>query len=141
MVTRFRLHPRLQADTIDLGRLRLCRLLLMNDVRFPWCILVPERVGITEVHQLCDDDQVQLIREPSLLASKMAEMFSADKMNIAALGNVVPQLHVHHVARFENDAAWPGPVWGCGTAVDYRGEELEVLRSRLESALQGFIET
>lgn len=114
MISPFELHPRLATDTFTLGRFKLCRLLLMNDARFPWCILVPERSGITEIHTLSDEDQILLVRESSLLASRMTETFAADKMNVAALGNVVSQLHVHHVARFRTDVAWPAPVWGCG---------------------------
>jgi len=108
----FELHPRLAADTFEITRLPLCRVLLMNDAHYPWLILVPQRLGIREIHELSDADQIQLIRESSRVARVMSELFKPDKMNIAALGNVVPQLHIHHIARFETDAAWPKPVWG-----------------------------
>lgn len=136
----FRLHSRLAADTFTLGRLKLCRVLLMNDSRYPWCLLVPARAGVTEIHQLSDGDQGQLIRESSLLASRMMDAFPADKMNVASLGNVVPQLHVHHVARRRGDAAWPGPVWGAGAAVPYDERRLAETCARIERALQGIIE-
>lgn len=84
----------------------------MNESRYPWFILVPERENIVEIHQLTDEDQVQLIRESSHFAGVLAELFRADKMNIAAIGNLVPQLHLHHVVRYRNDPAWPGPIWG-----------------------------
>jgi len=131
----FELHTRLAADTVALGRFDLCRVLLMNDSRFPWCILVPERPGVAEIHQLSDADQVSLIRESSLLASRMAETFHADKMNVAVLGNIVSQLHLHHVARYRNDDAWPGPVWGSGKAVRYEAQVLSEMRDRLCAAL------
>ncbi len=131
----FQLHPRLAADTVDLGRLRLCRVLLMNDARFPWCILVPERPQVTEIHQLSDADQVTLIRESSFVAARMADAFGADKMNVAALGNIVPQLHLHHVARRQGDAAWPGPVWGSGAAVPYGADALREVREHFARLL------
>lgn len=136
----FELHPRLAADTIPLGRFQLCRVLLMNDARFPWCILVPERTGISEIHQLSDSDQVLLIRESSQLAARMAAVLSADKINVAALGNIVPQLHVHHVARYRGDVAWPAPVWGSGTAVPYTAREADEARSRFERMLEDLLE-
>ncbi|MBT4146066.1 MAG: HIT domain-containing protein, partial [Gammaproteobacteria bacterium] len=92
----FRLHPILKKDCIELGQLELCRVLLMNDSQFPWLILVPERENMTEIHQLTTNDQQLLIRESSYIAEKLALQFQADKMNIAALGNMVPQLHIHH---------------------------------------------
>lgn len=120
----FRLHPRLEQDCEQLGRFTLCRLLLMRDMNYPWCILVPEREGVTEIFQLSDDDQRQLMRESSLLAETMARLFNADKMNIAALGNVVPQLHVHHIARRRDDPAWPDPIWGKLPARPYAADQL-----------------
>ncbi|TQV65221.1 MAG: HIT domain-containing protein [Halothiobacillaceae bacterium] len=134
----FELHPRLAADTVEITRLPLCRVLLMNDAHYPWVILVPQRADIREIHELSDAEQVRLIRESSLVSRVMAELFKADKMNIAALGNVVPQLHIHHIARFESDPAWPRPIWGQlppqpypQTALEQRLDELSrALRSR-----------
>ena len=109
------LHPQLARDCRLIGRFPLCRLLLMLDANYPWFILVPDREGITEIHQLDSDDQQRLLHESSSLAGVLEEVFQADKLNIAALGNVVPQLHVHHIVRYENDPAWPAPVWGSGS--------------------------
>jgi diadenosine tetraphosphate (Ap4A) HIT family hydrolase len=106
------LHPQFQRDCLLIGRFSLCRLLLMRDANYPWFILVPDREGISEIYQLSEADQVQLLRESSRLAAVLAVRFRADKLNIAALGNVVPQLHIHHVVRYRDDAAWPAPVWG-----------------------------
>lgn len=106
------LHHRLQQDCLLVGRFRLCHLLLMQDANYPWCILVPDRDGVTEIHHLDDADRLQLIQESSCLSLLMEKQFRADKINIAALGNVVPQLHVHHVVRYQDDPAWPDPVWG-----------------------------
>ncbi len=108
----FELHPRLAQDCLPVGELALCRLLLMNDAHYPWCILVPRREGIREIHHLQPADRQLLLEESCRLAAVMEQLFRPVKMNVAALGNVVPQLHVHHIARFEGDAAWPAPVWG-----------------------------
>jgi len=104
--------PQLKRDCIVLGRFELSHLLLMGDANYPWCILVPDRTDIEEIYQLTPAEQTQLVRESSTLARAMAERFRADRMNIAALGNVVAQLHVHHIVRYRTDPAWPAPVWG-----------------------------
>ncbi|MFW1678248.1 HIT domain-containing protein [Pontibacter sp. JAM-7] len=136
----FVLHPQLQADCVVLGDLPLCRLLLMNDANYPWFILVPRRAEVTEVYHLSVEDQVQLTRESASLAETLADTFAARKMNIAALGNVVPQLHIHHVVRYEKDPAWPAPVWGKIAAVPYSSERIDSIRQRLELLLQGDLE-
>ena len=128
----FTLHPTLQKDCIELGQLELCRVLLMNDSQFPWLILVPERENITEIHQLSADDQQQLMRESSYIAEQLATLYHADKMNIAALGNMVPQLHIHHVVRYKTDKAWPAPIWGKFDALAYTDEELDSTLKKLE---------
>ena len=132
----FSLHPRLEADTETLADLPLCRALLMNDSRYPWVILVPRIPDIREIHQLSDQDQIRLLKETSGLSKAMERAFGADKINVAALGNMVPQLHIHVIARFASDSTWPAPVWGQGQAVPY-GEalpdELERFRSLLPS--------
>jgi len=115
----FQLHSRLQQDCIALGQLPLSILLLMNDSRFPWCLLVPRRQDVSEIYQLPWDDQVQLARESDYLARALSRTYLPDKLNIAAIGNLVPQLHVHHVVRYKADSAWPAPVWGRGVAVPY----------------------
>jgi diadenosine tetraphosphate (Ap4A) HIT family hydrolase len=119
----FELHPQLAADTFVLGDFALCRLLLMNDAHYPWFILVPRRPGAREIHELAEEDQYQLLRESTLLGRALMEAFRGDKLNVAALGNVVPQLHVHHIVRHTGDPAWPSPVWGRHPARPYREEE------------------
>lgn len=112
MTKHFQLHSRLAADCIPVGHLPLSLLLLLNDAQYPWFVLVPRRPAITEIFDLPDDEQLQLCRESAHLARAMKQAFHADKMNIGLLGNLVPQLHLHHIARFRTDPAWPGPVWG-----------------------------
>jgi diadenosine tetraphosphate (Ap4A) HIT family hydrolase len=108
----FKLHPQLATDCIEVGDFPLSKLLMMNDVQYPWFVLVPRVEGITEIFQLGEVDQQRLWRESALISRLLSEVFAADKMNVAALGNVVSQLHVHHVVRYRNDVAWPAPVWG-----------------------------
>ncbi len=131
MTTTFQLHPRLQQDCIDMGRFALCRLLMMNDSQFPWFILVPEIVGMREIYQLDKAAQTLLNEESCLLAERLAAIYQADKMNIAAIGNLVPQLHIHHVVRYQTDAAWPAPVWGKFAAVPYTGQQVAETKARL----------
>ena len=107
----------------------------MNDSRFPWLILVPEREGAREIHELTPADRAVLIEEIARVGEVMARLFQPDKLNVGALGNIVPQLHVHVVARFAADPAWPGPVWGSGAAVPYGNAELAALRNRLAAEL------
>ncbi|AMQ90827.1 MULTISPECIES: HIT domain-containing protein [Marinobacter] len=132
----FQLHERLAADTHHLGYSRLCEILLMNDSTWPWIILVPAVPDIREIYQLDHKQQVRLLEESSTLSQGMMELFRGDKMNVAALGNMVPQLHLHHIVRFEGDPAWPGPVWGKLPPVPYAEEELEEIRARLKPLLQ-----
>ncbi len=106
------LHPQLAQDCFEIAQLPLCRVLLMNDAHYPWLILVPQREGLTEIYQLDEHDQQQFMRESSAISQALHRCTSADKINIAALGNMVPQLHIHHVARFKDDPAWPAPIWG-----------------------------
>lgn len=115
----FKLHTRLAEDTLAVGDFPLCRLLLMNDANYPWFILVPRRTGAREIFQLDRHDQQQLLWESSQLSQVLSKVFQADKLNIAALGNMVPQLHIHHIVRYENDRAWPKPVWGLFPATPY----------------------
>jgi diadenosine tetraphosphate (Ap4A) HIT family hydrolase len=127
----FTLHPQLQKDCLHLHDLELCRLLLMNDSRYPWFILVPRREEITEIYQLAEVDQAQLMRESSRLAAVLVDAFGPDKLNIAAIGNLVPQLHVHHVVRYTSDAAWPAPVWGKLPAMAYDETGLDRVKNTL----------
>jgi diadenosine tetraphosphate (Ap4A) HIT family hydrolase len=133
------IHPQLKNDCVLLGRFDLCYLLLANDANYPWFILVPDRDSIKEIYQLSEDDQGQLLTESSLLSGQIMQIFKGDKLNVAALGNQVPQLHVHHIVRYENDPAWPTPVWGKVAAKPYAETELAEIVSKLElSQLQGF---
>ena len=124
MTTLFQLHPRLKQDCIIIGRFDLCQLLMMNDSQYPWFILVPEKADITEIYQLSKVDQHTLTQESSYLAENLATLYKADKMNIAAIGNLVPQLHLHHVVRYQTDKAWPVPIWGKFAAVPYTPEQM-----------------
>jgi diadenosine tetraphosphate (Ap4A) HIT family hydrolase len=131
------LHPQLEKDCLLLGQFELCKLLLMKDANYPWFILVPDRQGITEMYQLTEREQQQLMRESSIMAKVLVEDFQADKVNIAALGNVVPQLHVHHIARYHDDPAWPAPVWGACAAQAYDEDALQQRIDKTLAALQG----
>jgi diadenosine tetraphosphate (Ap4A) HIT family hydrolase len=129
------IHAQLQADCLVIGRFPLCHLLLLQDANYPWCILVPDRERISEIHQLSDADQQQLIRESSQLARVLEKAFAADKLNIAALGNIVPQLHLHHIVRYRNDPAWPAPVWGRVAPRPYAEAQLAALLDKLGTEL------
>ncbi len=130
----FTLHPTLARDTAEVARLPLCRVLLMKDRRFPWLILVPERNSVRDLDELPSADRAALIEEIATASAALRQLFQPDKLNVGALGNIVPQLHVHVIARFRTDAAWPGPVWGSGAAEPYEENELEETRERLASA-------
>lgn len=131
----FTLHPQLDKDCIELGQFELCTLLLMNDSSYPWFILVPERENISEIHELSDEDQLLLLKESNFLALILKNYFYADKINIAALGNVVPQLHIHHIARYHEDRSWPAPVWGRHEAIEYTEDELNKILDVVNKAM------
>lgn len=131
----FVLDDRLQADTYHLGDLPLCSLLLMNDAQYPWVILVPKRAQVTEVFQLSAVEQEMLWRETARVSEAVKDCFGVEKINVAALGNVVKQLHMHVVGRRAGDAAWPGPVWGAKPAVPYDQSQIVEVRSKLVSVL------
>ncbi len=132
----FQLHPQLAKDTHAFGCFTLCRLLLMNDSQYPWFILVPERANIRELHELDDSDRRLLWDESAQLLRALTELFKPDKLNIAALGNQVPQLHVHHLVRYTHDPAWPAPVWGRLPPKPYYSAELYKLKNLLLNKLQ-----
>lgn len=134
-VADFALDPQLDADTLTLGRLALCRVQLMNDQRFPWLILVPERAGMTEIVELVGADRVLLMEEIAIASRALRRILSPDKLNVAALGNRVRQLHVHVIARFHSDPAWPDPVWGKDAAIPYQPHAAGVLAHQLSEAL------
>jgi diadenosine tetraphosphate (Ap4A) HIT family hydrolase len=131
----FTLHPRLAADTFAIGDLPLCRVLLLNDAQYPWFVLVPRRENTSEIFLLDDADQQQLLRESSRLSRALMDAFRGDKLNVAALGNVVPQLHVHHIVRYRDDPAWPGAVWGRYPPVPYADEVRRVRIANLRAVL------
>lgn len=131
----FALHPQLAADCAEIGDLPLSRLLLMNDARFPWVIAVPRREHIRELFELSAEDRAVLMEEVAQVASTLQDLSGAEKMNIAALGNQVPQLHVHIIARFAEDSAWPNPVWGAGAREAYEAPDNERWLRRLREAL------
>jgi len=133
----FNLHPQLDKDCILIGQFKLCQLLLMNDANYPWFILVPARENISEIYQLSDEGQQQLLSESTYLSRKLMQVFSGDKMNIAALGNVVPQLHVHHVVRYKTDSTWPAPVWGKLAAIEYDELQLNEIMKKLQVLKDG----
>lgn len=131
----FALDPRLQQDTLPIGDFPLCRLLLMNDAQYPWFILVPRREEVSELFQLGADEQRELWQETTFLAETLKDTFGADKMNIASLGNVVSQLHMHVIVRRHEDVAWPAPVWGRHPAVPYEAEQVAAIRAKLRLVL------
>jgi diadenosine tetraphosphate (Ap4A) HIT family hydrolase len=136
-VVMFELHEALARDCAFVGDLALCRLLLMNDKQYPWLILVPRRPEMREICDLSNDDQLQYLQESNLCSAILRSEFGAEKLNIAALGNMVPQLHVHHIARFSSDPAWPKPVWGQLPAKAYSEEELQGVVAQLRQVIQG----
>ena len=135
MSMRFVLDARLAADTHAIGDLQLSELRLMDDARFPWLILVPRIAGARDLIDLDEGDQRSLLAEINLVGRALETLLRPDKLNIAALGNVVPQLHVHVIARFVVDAAWPQPVWGRGERIAYADAERESRIAALRSAL------
>jgi len=109
----------------------------LNDSNYPWFILVPQRQNISEIHQLKEQEQMQLMRESSELAKCIEQTFNADKINIAALGNMVPQLHIHHIVRYKTDAVWPAPVWGKVASIPYSEDAAKQLCERMRTLLKG----
>ncbi len=132
----FQLHPCLAQDCVAIGRFELCLLLMMNDSQYPWFILVPERAELQEIYQLSQAERGLLSEESSYLAENLAILYKADKMNIAAIGNVVPQLHIHHIVRYRTDKAWPAPIWGKFDAVPYTERQLADNLVRIKQQLK-----
>jgi diadenosine tetraphosphate (Ap4A) HIT family hydrolase len=129
------LHPQLARDTAPVGDLALVRVLAMNDANYPWVILVPRRGGVVEIIGLDERDRIRLMAEIAQVSAALKRLTGCDKLNVAAIGNVVPQLHVHVVARRTDDAAWPKPVWGAGPARPYAAGELHTFVAALRRAL------
>jgi len=135
-MSNFKLAPQLKNDTIELTTLALCKVLLMNDSQFPWIILVPQRANITELYQLNDNDLKQVHQESLMISKLMMEHFKGDKLNTGALGNIVSQLHLHHIVRYKNDALWPKPVWGNIKAAGYPESELASIKETLRTLIE-----
>ena len=132
----FALHPKLAADCLRLGDLPLCAVLLMRDDRFPWAILVPRLDGLRDFHDLPRQHAVALFDEIEGVSQALIARFDAQKINVAALGNQVPQLHVHVIGRYRDDIAWPGPVWNAGLAQDVDNAVIEQRGNALREALE-----
>jgi len=131
----FELNERLRADSTLVENLGLCQLRLMDDKRWPWLVLVPQRPGIEEVFDLTPLDQAMLTFETNLVGQALKKSTNATKVNVGALGNIVRQLHVHVIARQENDPNWPGPVWGYGTREAYGAAEKQALMKKILESL------
>jgi diadenosine tetraphosphate (Ap4A) HIT family hydrolase len=130
------LHPQLDKDTVSIGDLPLSRLLLSKDANYPWLILVPRQVEVVEIIDLDPEDRARLMSEIGEVSLALRDITGCDKLNVAALGNQVPQLHVHVIARRKSDAAWPRPVWGVVPALDYDPKTLQTLRDTLRRRLK-----
>ena len=132
----FVLDAQLQNDCVFLGEMPLCRLLLVNDKQYPWFILVPRRAEVSELYHLSIQDRQLMMAESCDLSAALADGFNATKMNVASLGNMVKQLHVHHIVRYETDIAWPAPVWGKQSSKSYTDEEIELIRKKVTALLE-----
>ena len=135
----FKLHPRLVKDTYAVANLNLCKLLLMNDSNYPWFILVPCIKNISELFELTKVDRQSLNNEVDELSRRLSLYFNAKKMNVAAMGNIVPQLHVHVIVRKKTDAAWPNPVWNNVDIVPYKEKDSIKLIKNVKSIIQDLI--
>lgn len=133
-MSEFALHPRLETDTTFVADWTLSRVLLMNDSRYAWLVLVPRRVDAVELYDLSEADRAMLMEESSRAAHILKSISASEKINVGALGNLVPQLHVHVVARNPGDPAWPGPVWGHSPAVPYAPAAREALVTKIVKA-------
>jgi diadenosine tetraphosphate (Ap4A) HIT family hydrolase len=132
----FQIDPRLAGDSLEVTSLTLCQVLLLNDRRYDWLVLVPRSEGVTEVLDLSPQDQVQLWREVTLVAQVLRNAHPDRKLNIGALGNVVRQLHLHVLLRQEGDPAWPGPVWGHSPREPYTAEAGRAATERWRALLE-----
>lgn len=130
----FTLHSQLSKDCIIVGSFQFNIVLLVNDKHYPWFILVPQKSNIKEIYQLSQQEQQRLLAESSRFSKAIQSIFNADKLNIAALGNMVPQLHIHHIVRYQSDKAWPGPIWGVEPAQEYTQTEIAQVIAQLKTA-------
>lgn len=131
----FALHPRLAAGGLVVADLKLCRVLLKDDSRWPWLILAPRRADLTELHDLSADDAAVLMDEIRRASAALAALEGVAKINVGALGNEVPQLHIHVIGRWPGDPAWPGPVWGVAGKTPYAPEAMQDLAATLAARL------
>lgn len=139
-MSNFTLHPNLKRDGIVVGRFPLSLVLLINDSHYPWFVLVPRRDGLRDPHDMTQEDYSQFWSESRIFGQAILKAFDGDKLNVAALGNMTPQLHVHHIVRRKTDAAWPGAIWGVHPLKPYDKQALETLRETLASArIESFI--
>ncbi len=134
-MTGFVLDPQLESDSVFVADLDLCQVRLMDDSRFGWLLLIPRRGGLKDLTDLTQDERAEAMEEVAACGEALKTVETCDKLNVASLGNMVPQLHIHVIARQQGDAAWPGPVWGAGERVHYSEEAREALAARLESLL------
>lgn len=130
----FELHPDLQRDGIPIGKFPLCQVLLINDAAYPWFVLVPQRENIRDTIDLEADDHETLWAESRQFSAAIMKIFNGEKLNVAALGNVTPQLHIHHIVRFAADPAWPGPIWGKQPLTPYDENQIKEIREQISSA-------
>ncbi len=135
----FTLHPDLQRDGIFVGSFDLCQVLLINDAHYPWFVLVPQRPNIRETIDLTASDYAQLWSESRVFSQGIMTAFNGEKLNVASLGNMTPQLHIHHIVRFKADAAWPGPIWGKHRLEPYANDAIDGIRAKLnDQNMTGF---
>jgi diadenosine tetraphosphate (Ap4A) HIT family hydrolase len=130
-MTEFTIHPRLDADSVFIRDLPLCQLRLLNQSAVPWLVLVPRRAEMREIFELSVADQTALMTEITQASRAMVQLYAPDKINVGAIGNIVPQLHVHVIARFTKDVVWPEPVWGRLAPAPYAPEAIEAIRVKL----------
>lgn len=133
-MSKFELHPDLQRDGVHLGNFQLCRVLLINDSNYPWFVLIPEIPDTSDTIELSLAEHEQLWRESRTFSLAIMKLFNGDKLNVAALGNVTPQLHIHHIVRYQSDAAWPAPIWGKYPLAPYSESELKEIHNLFAAA-------
>ncbi len=132
----FKIHSQLETDSYLLGCFSLCQLRLINDQQYPWFILLPQENNISEIYQLTQQQQQELWRESESLSRIIMQIYQGDKLNIAAIGNLVPQLHLHHVVRFKNDPCWPKPVWGQRPMQAYSADEVQRIKQAVAEQIR-----
>lgn len=130
----YTLDNRLANDTVHVCILQFCEVRLMNDAQYPWLILVPQKDNVSELHQLDLEEQMLVLQDSNLTSKVLTDLYAPETLNVAALGNIVRQLHIHHIARFTNDPAWPGPIWGKHPVQPYAADVLKKILLALQTA-------